>query len=205
MSFPQQPRSLFSTAARPSRSQRADQAVRETDTDAAQARCSAASLGYIDEWVLTVWIGISSTSSDQLTRPAPCWTSPFARLLLRDALAPRRPPWVNIGTHHRTHILDILIQHFLNSPSTAPKQVLSLGAGSDSRFWRLRNCLTPWPTARWVETDFPESTATKAGSIVRHEPLRKLCGEDVQVAGAGECPLRALELRLIIHESWHRS
>ncbi|KAH9817176.1 S-adenosyl-L-methionine-dependent methyltransferase [Melampsora americana] len=159
------PPNLFSRSSgfpsRRGRKEKTDQAVRETDTDAALARLSAASLGYIDD--------------------------PFVPLLLRDSpTSVRRPPWVNIGTHHRTYILDLLILHFLNStapidPKTGlprPKQILSLGAGSDSRFWRLRNHWSgTWPVSMWVETDFPESTSVKASRIASNERLSSLCGE----------------------------
>lgn len=157
---------LTRSSAFPSRRDRkdkTDQAVRETDTDAALARLSAASLGYIDD--------------------------PFVPLLLRDSPSSvRRPPWVNIGTHHRTYIIDLLIIHFLNSSAPIdsrtglprPKQVLSLGAGSDSRFWRLRNQWSgTWPVSMWVETDFSESTSTKAKRIASNVRLSTLCGGNV--------------------------
>ena len=50
----------------------------------------------------------------------------------------RKPPLINVGTHHRTWAIDLLVNQFLQRGG---KQVVSLGAGSDTRFWRLMVCL----------------------------------------------------------------
>ena len=39
-----------------------------------------------------------------------------------------------MGTHHRTIAIDRVVDSFLKNGG---KQVVSLGAGSDTRFWRL--------------------------------------------------------------------
>lgn len=51
----------------------------------------------------------------------------------------RKPPLINVGTHHRTYALDLVVDRFFESCERAGKrgQVVSLGAGSDTRFWRL--------------------------------------------------------------------
>jgi [phosphatase 2A protein]-leucine-carboxy methyltransferase len=53
----------------------------------------------------------------------------------------RRVPLINLGTHHRTWALDQLVTNFLNcrhsDGEVKKKQIVSLGAGSDTRFWRL--------------------------------------------------------------------
>jgi [phosphatase 2A protein]-leucine-carboxy methyltransferase len=51
----------------------------------------------------------------------------------------RKPPLINVGTHHRTWAIDLLVEQFLQRGG---KQVVSLGAGSDTRFWRLMVCLS---------------------------------------------------------------
>jgi len=48
----------------------------------------------------------------------------------------RKAPLINVGTHHRTLALDLLVERFLDRAG-GEGQVVSLGAGSDSRFWRL--------------------------------------------------------------------
>jgi hypothetical protein len=52
----------------------------------------------------------------------------------------RRPPIINIGTHARTLAIDALVEQFLLGPAkeAGGGQIVSLGAGSDTRFWRIR-------------------------------------------------------------------
>lgn len=91
-----------------------DSAIRETDNDAAVARLSAVRKGYLDD--------------------------PYVRYFIpRAHLLPPRPPLINIGTYIRTTVLDSLICKWLQLSGNAGKkcQIVSLGAGSDSRFWRL--------------------------------------------------------------------
>lgn len=51
----------------------------------------------------------------------------------------KRPPLINIGTHARTTGVDELVRRFLLGPAKAAGggQIVSLGAGSDTRFWRI--------------------------------------------------------------------
>lgn len=103
-----------------------DDAVRETDDDAATSRLyammtrggtnasSAISLGYL--------------------------TDPFASLLHKakgiGGSATRKAPLINVGTHHRTCAIDAVVESFL-ATAGENAQIVSLGAGSDTRFWRL--------------------------------------------------------------------
>jgi [phosphatase 2A protein]-leucine-carboxy methyltransferase len=97
-----------------------DAGIRSTDTDATLARLSAVHKGYL--------------------------TDPFASLL-----APRgaqrtvtssgsRPPLINIGTHVRTWAVDELVYGFVEKAREkgVKAQIVSVGAGSDTRFWRLQ-------------------------------------------------------------------
>jgi len=91
-----------------------DGAIRETDNDAAVARLSAVRKGYLDD--------------------------PYVKYLIpRAHLLPPRPPLINIGTYIRTTALDSLINQWLHLSGKAGRQcqIVSLGAGSDSRFWRI--------------------------------------------------------------------
>jgi hypothetical protein len=58
----------------------------------------------------------------------------------------RKPPLINVGTHHRTWAIDLLVDQFLERGG---RQVVSLGAGSDTRFWRLMVCFFPWLSMRF--------------------------------------------------------
>lgn len=90
-----------------------DNAIRSTDSDAAEARLSAVSKGYL--------------------------TDPFLTSFVRRArFVPPRPPLINIGTHVRSEAIDNLVKGWLEAGGTSTKkQIVSLGAGSDTRYWRL--------------------------------------------------------------------
>lgn len=95
-----------------------DAAIRQTDGDASQARLSAVRKGYLKDPFITLFVP-------------------------RPYLVPNRPPLINIGTYVRSEALDGLIMSWLNKASEDGKnvQIISLGAGSDTRFWRIAVCL----------------------------------------------------------------
>lgn len=91
-----------------------DAAIRATDNDAALARLSAVQKGYL--------------------------TDPFISALVpRAHLQPPRPPLINIGTYVRSEGLDELVDGWLSLCAEDGKhcQIVSMGAGSDTRFWRI--------------------------------------------------------------------
>ena len=101
-----------------------DEAIRQIDSDAAVARLSAVQKGYISD--------------------------PFVKYLLpRGAhLQPARPPLINIGTYVRSEGIDQLVNEWLELSEREGRQcqIVSLGAGSDTRFWRIavRHHLVIW-------------------------------------------------------------
>lgn len=91
-----------------------DAAIRTTDSDAALARLSAVKKGYL--------------------------VDPYIRhLVARPHLQPARPPLINIGTFVRSEAIDELVLRWLQASRSHGTrcQIVSLGAGSDTRFWRL--------------------------------------------------------------------
>jgi len=89
-----------------------DAPVRATDNDAAIARLSAVRKGYL--------------------------TDPYiAALVPRAHLQPPRPPLINIGTYLRSRGIDHLVDGWFRLAGGRKVQIVSLGAGSDTRFWRL--------------------------------------------------------------------
>ena len=91
-----------------------DTSIRGTDGDASLARLSAARRGYL--------------------------VDPFVNYFVsRPHLQTPRPPLINIGTYLRTTALDQLVNQWieLSSKDGRKCQIVSLGAGSDTRFWRL--------------------------------------------------------------------
>lgn len=152
---------------RPEPTLSADASVRSTDTDALVSRSSAASLGYLSD--------------------------SYAPLFLPPALrrsSEKRPPLINIGTHARTWAIDQLVEQFLSADEGEGRkgkgrQVLSLGAGTDTRYWRARAKAgqegREWSCRRWVEVDFEEATGTKARTIVGKSVLKEVLGAEVKI------------------------
>lgn len=91
-----------------------DSSIRQTDSDAAIAKLSATNKQYL--------------------------VDPFIRLLVpRPHTQPSRPPVINHGTHVRTVAVDMLLDQWLeiSKAQNTQCQVVNLGCGSDTRFWRL--------------------------------------------------------------------
>lgn len=83
----------------------------------------------------------------------------------------------------RTTAIDNLVKHFLSSPSSFPrKQIISLGAGSDTRFFRLRSQNPPCSPFTYHELDFPSNTAQKISTITRHPGLRSLISGEIAIS-----------------------
>jgi [phosphatase 2A protein]-leucine-carboxy methyltransferase len=129
------------------RAQVLDNAVKGTDQDAAGSRVSCVELGYLHD--------------------------PYAQLLTTQP-AVRKLPLLNRGTYVRTSAIDLLVAKFLVTYPSSAKQIISLGAGTDTRFFRL---LDLYPQTRLIyhEIDFPTNTLAKIAPIQRQPLLyRKL-------------------------------
>ncbi|ORX33858.1 putative C-terminal protein carboxyl methyltransferase [Kockovaella imperatae] len=124
-----------------------DQAVRGTDDDAASMRISAVNQGYLKDTF------------------APIFHPPSTPSAAAGPSSPRKPPLINIGTHHRTYAIDLLIDRFFTSCGDAGGQVVSLGAGSDTRYFRYMERPHPPHIRKYIEVDFAASTAHKIKQI----------------------------------------
>ncbi|PYH48333.1 protein C-terminal leucine carboxyl O-methyltransferase ppm1 [Aspergillus saccharolyticus JOP 1030-1] len=154
-----------------------DRVVQGTDNDASVSRLSAVNLGYLED--------------------------PFASALCPPGQETRRLPIINRGTYVRTTTIDHLLTHFLHSavthhhtnnqatppsqptsPAAPKKQIISLGAGSDTRIFRLLTSLPPSHHASLVyhELDFSVNTAAKIRAIRASPLLQRALGLG---AGAG--------------------
>ncbi|KAF7291501.1 Leucine carboxyl methyltransferase 1 [Mycena kentingensis (nom. inval.)] len=141
--------------------QDADSSIRLTDSDAALARLSAVQKRYLED--------------------------PFIKHLVpRAHLQPPRPPLINIGTFVRaTAIDDLVFQWLRTSESEGTRcQIVSLGAGSDTRFWRLATGAHKDALATYIELDFPEITTKKAMAIRKSKELSGVLA-DVNVVQGG--------------------
>ncbi|CDW97151.1 hypothetical protein, partial [Sporisorium scitamineum] len=143
----------------------ADDAVRNTDSDALLSRLSALKLGYLPSEPFTQEFCTSPASSH------------------RQDASTRRSPLINIGTYLRCSTLDTEVETFLRQ-GEGQKQIISIGAGSDSRYWRFMS--DPDLSQRlqhYVEIDFAENTSQKLSRILRSPILRSHLDSDSTIHG----------------------
>ncbi|KAI0295199.1 S-adenosyl-L-methionine-dependent methyltransferase [Russula brevipes] len=150
----------------PTKSTDPDASIRATDNDAAVARLSAVRKGYLADPYI-------------------------AALIPRAHLQQPRPPLINIGTHLRAWGIDHLVDGWFRLAREGKVQIVSLGAGSDTRFWRLANGPHSTQLQRYIEFDFAENTSRKVMSIRKNRVLSAALGsEDVISVGGGGTALR---------------
>lgn len=146
------------------RTQDADAAIRQTDSDAALARLSAVKKGYLTD-------------------------SFIGHLVPRSQLQLPRPPLINVGTYVRSYSIDHLVEEWISisKQEHKPCQIVSLGAGSDTRFWRIATGPYSDYLRVYAELDFPEVTVKKAMSIRKSKQLSTVLGapENVSLAQGG--------------------
>ncbi|KAI5821194.1 S-adenosyl-L-methionine-dependent methyltransferase [Pyronema omphalodes] len=96
-----------------------------------------------------------------------------SRLSAIETGAGRKFPIINRGTFIRTTALDRVVNTFLSSSPGSRKQIISFGAGSDTRFFRLRQTLPTEILSNLVyhEIDFPAVTTPKVKAILKHQLL----------------------------------
>ncbi|KAI9870501.1 MAG: hypothetical protein M1830_004150 [Pleopsidium flavum] len=82
----------------------------------------------------------------------------------------RRFPIINRGTYVRTTAIDTLVNEFIATNPSEKKQIVSLGAGSDTRFFRLMT-RQPRPSLVYHELDFSSNTHHKITAIQRSPDL----------------------------------
>ncbi|KAK6853157.1 leucine carboxyl methyltransferase superfamily [Apiospora arundinis] len=137
-----------------------DTTIQGTDTDASVSRLSAVDMGYLKD--------------------------PYAQYFVQSQMGPatRRLPIINRGTYTRTMALDRLIDAFLSSDlgsEANKKQIVSLGAGTDTRCFRLlsRNNVTG---LIYHEVDFPMISSKKRQVVQSTPALRNTIVPDPQQA-----------------------
>ncbi|KAJ8283992.1 hypothetical protein COCON_G00028420 [Conger conger] len=121
----------------------ADEAVRATCDDASICKRFATSKGY--------------------------WKDPYIQYFVRQ-IGERKAPEINRGYYARVHGVSHLLDSFLRK-TTCDCQVVNLGAGLDTTFWRLKDeNLLP---KKYFEVDFPMIVARKLHNIKTKPPLSK--------------------------------
>lgn len=105
------------------------------------------------------------------------YSSHFLRIQQQSII---RPPLINLGTHARIWSIDDLVNHFINHQKGESCQIINLGAGNDTRYWRLSNSNNgqDWDRIHWIELDFMETTSKKVRTILsKPELLQGLRGK----------------------------
>ena len=103
---------------------------------------------------------------------------------------------VETGTYVRTTAIDKLLMNILETTSGSTLQIISLGAGTDTRPFRFFNS-DPQIAARvlYHEFDFPTKSAEKFGHMYRSRKIREevpghvygnMEGEEVEAQESGE-------------------
>ncbi|KIX03541.1 uncharacterized protein Z518_07094 [Rhinocladiella mackenziei CBS 650.93] len=115
-----------------------DEIVQNTDNDAVASRLSAIDAGYLED--------------------------PFAAPLSTGNTVSRRLPLMNRGTYVRTTSIDRIVDTFLSSPANTRKQIISLGAGSDTRYFRLKQKRRELDIV-YHELDFEANTRRKISRL----------------------------------------
>ncbi|TPX62163.1 hypothetical protein PhCBS80983_g00721 [Powellomyces hirtus] len=89
-----------------------------------------------------------------------------------------------LGTYTRSKAIDQLIHDFLTAGDGNPrtKQIVSIGAGSDTRYFLLKN--GGMQPGNYFEIDFAEITAKKAQTIAKNKALSDTIGP-FQLASGG--------------------
>ena len=130
-----------------------EESVQATNDDATQCKLSAVSLGY--------------------------WTDSFIQSMTRSGRTERRAPEIHLGYYARVAGVGTLIDKFFEATDTAV-QIINLGAGFDTLFWRLVQ--EGRPVKNFIEIDFAGVTARKCMLIKRSKELMGLvAGEEADI------------------------
>lgn len=141
-----------------------DESVQRTNDDASQCKRSAVSLGYWSDPYLSAFVSKSGLIGE-----------------------PRKTPEIHLGYFTRVQaiwqLLIKTIDHISSQQSDQKYQVVNIGAGFDTLFWRLTDHLEQISNdvdnlVSFVDIDLPEVTARKCMSVRRSKLLlAKVAGD----------------------------
>ena len=136
-----------------------DEGVMATNDSASICKRSCASLGYFDD--------------------------PFIECFSRGHVE-RKPPEINRGYYARVAIVTHLVNKFIECCEAAGKQVqvINIGAGFDTLYWRLKSQHKVSNINSFVEIDLPGVTARKVLSIRRKNKLLEHLGKDIKCSSS---------------------
>ncbi|XP_075388293.1 tRNA wybutosine-synthesizing protein 4 [Tenrec ecaudatus] len=156
----------------PRRRERRAGAVRNTNDSSALSKRSLAARGYVRD--------------------------DFAALLVSGSA--RRTPLIHRGYYVRARAVRHCVRAFLEQtcalPGAPPAQIVSVGAGSDALYFRLKSAGRLTRAAVW-EVDFPEVARGKADRIGATPELRALTGPFREGGPASALVLESLDYRIL--------
>lgn len=82
-----------------------------------------------------------------------------------------------VGTFLRTTSIDSCCRQFLQKHASDSVQIVSLGAGYDTRFFRFFETVKPWPVAGYFEIDLESVTHNKQNAIDNSKELQSMALE----------------------------
>jgi O-methyltransferase involved in polyketide biosynthesis len=134
-------------------------------------------------------MALQQTAHDACSRRVHCVAKgylddQFVRLFARD-LTIVNSPLMNRGSWLRAMAFENMVYRFSQAHGGAPIQVVSLGAGVDTLYFRLRQ-RNNIAFAKFIEIDLPDLIEEKRGVIHRHDELSSLAAGDVYHAVAGD-------------------
>ena len=152
-----------------------DRIIQQTDHDASSSRMSAVALEYLDD--------------------------PFASTFYpAGEIIPKRYPIINRGTYVRSTSIDQLIIRFLETNPKQKKQIVSLGAGSDTRFFRFfTNLFFQDGGVEYHELDFEANVNHKRAAIRNSPKLSQIINQ--AETGDSYYRLHAIDLRHLTAKS----
>ena len=91
-----------------------------------------------------------------------------------------------IGTYVRTTAIDRLVHNFLSAEPGVKKQIISLGAGSDTRFFRLQASGSYCPESMiYHELDFAANTTSKISTLIQTKSIKGCVAGPLEISSDG--------------------
>ncbi|OQR79558.1 leucine carboxyl methyltransferase 1-like [Tropilaelaps mercedesae] len=145
----------------------ADEPVMQTNDDATACKRAAVERGY--------------------------WMDPYVQHFIKHG--DRKPPEINRGYFARVQAIKMLVDKFLEIASSQA-QIVSLGAGFDTLFWRLQE--ENRPLKAFVEVDFPPVTMRKVHYIrLRKTLLEKIASNEDDDIRLSKCDIHSSRYHLV--------
>eukprot|EP01134_Creolimax_fragrantissima_P008155 CFRG8155T1 len=134
-----------------------DVAIQATNSDASEGKASAVRLGYYEDEYIQYF-----TSNGQSND--------------------RKAPVINRGNYARVMTVHRMVTRFINKEtldlghsSKSKIQIVNLGAGTDTSYWRLKK--QGFSFDRFVEVDFEDMVMRKCASIRKSAVLKRVIGD----------------------------